>query len=213
MGTAPRRPFCPNCGWNNVRLAEQVGFVDLVAKIFFFTPLRCRNCRLRFYRLRSVAKRAQTMGTVYDPAPAPSIVPKRSWSSEIPRVIDVSVVSRRIILLLDDDPALRKLLRRLLDREGYEVREAADAGAAAAALRDTGIDLVIVNLSDRNAGEAAVQGLRRAYPELMVMVLSEAIDLRETSERLMILPRTLHISAVVKNVRDYLMSQPVSRLA
>ena len=213
VSAAPKRPICPNCGWNNVRLSDQAGVVDLVAKICFLTPLRCRNCRLRFYRLRSVAKNALPMVTVHHPIPGPSFAPRRSAPSEIPRLIEVSAVPRRIILLLDDDPALRKLLRRLLDREGYEVREAADAGSGTAALRGTGIDLVIVNLSDGDEGEAAVRGLRRAYPELMVMVLSEAVDLRETSERLVILPRTLRVSAVVNSVRDCLMSQPISRLA
>jgi len=117
-----------------------------------------------------------------------------------------AVVPHGIVLLLDDDPALRKLLGRLLHREGYEVREASGAGAPAAELRGTGIDLAIVNLSAREEEEKAVRALRRAYPELVVVVLSETLALAEASGRLLILPRPARAFAVVESVRS-LMSQ------
>jgi DNA-binding response OmpR family regulator len=112
-----------------------------------------------------------------------------------------AVPPQRTILLLDDDPALRKLLSRLLNREGYQVRE---ASSAVEELRVTGIDLAIVNFSDRVEEQKAVRSLRRAYPELMVLVLSEMLALAET-------PRLSSVRMVVESVRD-LMSRPVSRV-
>ena len=217
MGRPPKRLFCPNCGWNNVRVSERAGFWDKVAKLLFLAPFRCRNCRLRFYRHLSYIKRALPMVTVHRPLAAPLTVSRPTVAA--PPVIDVSVVPdvltvpnvpavpnvaaslRSVILLLDDDPALRKLLRRLLTREGYDVREAADAAAAAATLRypgphAAGIDLMIVNLSSREEGETAVRTLRRAHPELVVMAL----------------PRTSRVSAVVEGVRGLLSQQPVAPL-
>src|SRR5215212_5996823 len=43
---------------------------------------------------------------------------------------------RRAILLVEDDPSIRAVVGDLLRYEGYEVFEAADGGAAIAALRD-----------------------------------------------------------------------------
>jgi len=116
----------------------------------------------------------------------------------------------RIILLLDDDPASRKLLKRLLNREGYAVREASDAGAAVEALRGTGMDLAVVNLSVCEEGEQAVRVLRSVSPELSVVVVSETATLLETTEKLLILPKPSRVFAVVESVRN-LMLRPVGR--
>src|SRR6476620_857813 len=40
---------CPKCGWSNTRLAVPTG-VDRILRIFLLSPVRCRQCRLRFYR-------------------------------------------------------------------------------------------------------------------------------------------------------------------
>ena len=166
--------------------------------LLFLSPLRCRNCRLRFYRPWFLAKRALPLVADRHPIPASAVAP-------VPT--PAAVVPHRIILLLDDDPALRKLLRRLLHREGYEVREASDAGGAVAELRGAGMDLAIVNLSAREQEEKAVRALKSAYPELMVMVLSETpAALPEASEELPALAKPAHVFAVVQNVRN-LMSQ------
>jgi DNA-binding response OmpR family regulator len=71
----------------------------------------------------------------------------------------VSVVPEGTVLLLDDDPASRKLLRKLLDKEGYVVHEVSGVGAALAELRNTGIDLAIVNLNGHE-GKIVVRSLR-----------------------------------------------------
>lgn len=126
----------------------------------------------------------------------PSPVPP---AAVVPTLLPAAPVPRRIVLLLDDDPAVRKLLRRLLDREGYQVREASDTGAA---LRETGMDLAIVNLGVREEGEEAVRALKSAHPGLLVMVLSEALAPQETSEDVLILPRTPGVSAAMRQIRS-----------
>lgn len=50
------------------------------------------------------------------------------------------------ILLVEDDPTFRRLLRTILAGEGYEVREAADGRAGLALLRRESFDLVISDL-------------------------------------------------------------------
>jgi len=48
----------------------------------------------------------------------------------------MSIAGRRAILLVEDDPLLREMLGELLRYEGYQVFEAADGGAAIAALAE-----------------------------------------------------------------------------
>jgi CheY-like chemotaxis protein len=50
------------------------------------------------------------------------------------------------ILVVDDDPALRELVRRLLEREGYAVQEAENGRAALARLREAPPGLIVLDL-------------------------------------------------------------------
>jgi two-component system KDP operon response regulator KdpE len=105
------------------------------------------------------------------------------------------------ILLLDDDPALRKLLRRLLNKEGHEVHEVSDGGAPLAELRAVKADLALVNLSAAEEEGRALRDLRTAYPEMIIVALSER---REPSENLFILPKLSRPFAVVSFVAQTL---------
>jgi|SRR5579863_1983092 CheY-like chemotaxis protein len=200
MESEAKRVFCPKCGWSNIRRSERAGFWDGAAFLLFLAPLRCRNCRLRFYRLWFLAKRAQPLVPEHRPIRVSVVAPDPDPTPAAP--------TRRIILLLDDDPSLRKLLGRLLTREGYEVREASDCESAVAALRGAGIDLVVINLSVSEESEKAVRALRTVAPELSVIVLTETPAFTPRSERLLILPKPSHVLAVVEGVRD-LMLKPV----
>jgi CheY-like chemotaxis protein len=199
VNAAANRLFCPRCGWSNIRSSERSGFLDGVAALLFLAPLRCRNCRLRFYRLRFIARHAAPVATAHHPIPAPVDVPK-------PIPAPAPVVRRKIVLLLDDDPALRRLLGRLLGRGGYEVHEASDAAAAVAGLSCAEVDLAVVNLCARE--DEAVRALRSAHPDLPVIVLSET-GLMEASEKLLILPKPSRVFAVVEGVRDLMSREPV----
>lgn len=41
---------CPKCRRSNIRKAQQRGFQDLLLRLLFVFPHRCRVCRQRFYR-------------------------------------------------------------------------------------------------------------------------------------------------------------------
>jgi CheY-like chemotaxis protein len=57
-------------------------------------------------------------------------------------------VRRRVsrILVVDDEPDQRFLLRRILQRAGHEVREANDGAAALRAVRESAPDLVVTDV-------------------------------------------------------------------
>jgi len=179
---------CPKCGWSDVRGSNRAGFWDHLAGFLLLTPVRCRKCRLRYYRLWFMV----------DPAGAKlsSIIETRE-EAPTPK-------AQPSVLLLDEDAALRKLLSRVLAREGYNVREASDRSEAMLELRSGAIDIVIVNLSDQNR-PLLVRDLRIAHPPLMIVALSGAGDAEEfpanaPGGNLLILPRLTRAHAVIQEL-------------
>jgi CheY-like chemotaxis protein len=77
------------------------------------------------------------------------------------------------ILVVDDDEQVRTMLRRTLEREGYEVEEAADGQAALDAHRRQAADLLIVDIvMPEKEGLETIFELRRDYPEVKVIAIS-----------------------------------------
>jgi DNA-binding response OmpR family regulator len=67
------------------------------------------------------------------------------------------------ILVVEDEPQLRNLLRLYLERDGHRVTEAGDGPAALAAFDDGGADLVILDLMlPGMQGETVLDALREA---------------------------------------------------
>ncbi len=70
-------------------------------------------------------------------------------------------MERARILIVEDEAQLRGLLRLYLERSGYQVTDAGDGAAALAAYRETGADLVILDLMlPGMQGEAVLEALR-----------------------------------------------------
>ena len=79
------------------------------------------------------------------------------------------------VLVVEDEPQLRLLLRRTLDREGYAVSEAASAADAVAALgRRPDVVLLDLGLPDRD-GLELVPLIREGGAALIVVTAREAI--------------------------------------
>ncbi|HWR20322.1 MAG TPA: response regulator, partial [Verrucomicrobiae bacterium] len=77
------------------------------------------------------------------------------------------------ILLVDDEPEIRRLLSRYLQRLGYTVREAEDGEAAVAAATVEIPDVVITDMSmPRLGGLELLEQLRNMDPGLPVIVLT-----------------------------------------
>jgi CheY-like chemotaxis protein len=79
----------------------------------------------------------------------------------------------RAILVVEDDPILRRVIRLNLASRGHEVREAATAGEAVAAVRAGRPDLMLldINLPDRT-GWDVLRELKRDAPDLPTIVVS-----------------------------------------
>lgn len=77
------------------------------------------------------------------------------------------------ILIIDDEPQIRKLLSRMMELEGYEVFQAADCQSTLKQLKLHNPQVVLcdVFLPDGN-GVDMVTTIKKLYPELEVILLT-----------------------------------------
>ena len=77
------------------------------------------------------------------------------------------------ILVIDDDESFRSMLRRTLQRAGYDVVEADEGAVGLRTLSGVSVDLVITDIIMPNMeGIETLRVLRRAYPDLKVIAMS-----------------------------------------
>jgi len=97
------------------------------------------------------------------------------------------------ILLVEDEPAQRRLLADFLQSLGYQVEEAASAGQAVERLGSGGMDLILldVRLPDQS-GLDLLGTLRQQHPQIPVVVMTAYGDLRQA------------VSAIKQGAADYL---------
>jgi CheY-like chemotaxis protein len=169
---------CPACGSTDVRRSLRRSFFDYVLACFFLVPFRCRACRARgarFFRLWRPAFRipAEPLRTslLIMPRPLPEIdglephLPEPPRPRPVPRL--VGHPRPRSVLLLESDPSIRKLLRRLLDRRGYFTHEVMDAEDLGTELRERRVDLLVIADEPNSALELA-----SVHTNLKILALS-----------------------------------------
>jgi len=77
------------------------------------------------------------------------------------------------ILVVDDDPTMRALLRKRLEAEGHEVAEAKDGVQGVAAIRRGGVDLLVIDvLMPGKGGIEALMELREDHPDLKILIVT-----------------------------------------
>ena len=77
------------------------------------------------------------------------------------------------ILVIEDDVQLRRMLRRALEMEGYEVLEAADGSKGVSLYREHPTDLVLIDIFMPNKeGLETIMALKRDFPEVRVLAMS-----------------------------------------
>jgi CheY-like chemotaxis protein len=82
------------------------------------------------------------------------------------------------VLLVDDEPELRRLLRRTLVRAGFEVVEASDGRAALEASRLAPFDVVISDIRmPRMGGLELMERLHLEEPHVPVVLMSGSSEL------------------------------------
>jgi CheY-like chemotaxis protein len=226
LEVVPEIKICPHCGWSNVRPSSRRGLLDSVLAIMFLTPFRCRNCRHRFFRF-SVPGETKAVAGPPAPAarpvkverPAISILPPPVAVKEIAKEQTVVPAAAPSILVADSDPSIRKLLRRVLERQGYAVHELPTPDNIASELRVNPVDLLITDLGlPRQEAAEAVPVLRAEYPNLKIILLSGYLssDTRQSNQihgALAVLPKPFPTELLLESVRTALMGRVALPLA
>ncbi len=77
------------------------------------------------------------------------------------------------ILIIDDEPSVRRALRRILEKFGHDIEEAADGAAGVAACAATPPDLIITDIiMPKMNGIDAVLAIRKAHPRARILAIS-----------------------------------------
>lgn len=91
----------------------------------------------------------------------------------IPRKQEELTMSAANILVIDDDPQIRTMLRFMLENVGYEVRDAADGKAGMSLFREKPADLVITDIiMPEKEGIETILELRRDFPSAKIIAMS-----------------------------------------
>lgn len=112
------------------------------------------------------------------------------------------------ILVVDDDPAIRKMTRLVLEAEGYAVRAAGDGREALAEIAREPPDLVLsdVRMPELD-GVALLAELRRRAPDLPVVLFSALHD-RIDDPGVAFLPKPFDIPHLLDTVHGALAASP-----
>ncbi|MDE2012548.1 MAG: response regulator transcription factor [Alphaproteobacteria bacterium] len=82
-----------------------------------------------------------------------------------------------LILVVDDEPAIRRFLRASLSAEGYQVEEAEDGTGALAALKRHAMDVLVLDLGLPGiSGFDVIRELREGGSAIPIIVLSSRTD-------------------------------------
>jgi CheY-like chemotaxis protein len=88
---------------------------------------------------------------------------------------DQAVSRAATVLVVDDDEAVRKVLRYMLEGGGYRVLEAGDGRQALAKVRGEEVALVLTDLvMPEQEGFETIQVIRREWPSIKVIAMSGA---------------------------------------
>lgn len=77
------------------------------------------------------------------------------------------------IIIIDDEDALRSTMRKILERDGHEVREAGDGDRGIELVRERAADLVITDIfMPGKEGMETIQELKERFPDVRILAVS-----------------------------------------
>ena len=78
-----------------------------------------------------------------------------------------------LILIIDDEPQIRSMLKLMLERDGYEVAEASDGIEGIRIYRQNPADLIITDLIMPNKdGIGVILDLKKEFPNVKIIAMS-----------------------------------------
>jgi PAS domain S-box-containing protein len=121
-------------------------------------------------------------------------VTMKSLAKVVRKVLDASDISTQedakamaTILVVDDDYEFREMVKLLLKKEGYSVREATDGKDAVDMYRAEPCGLIIIDLFMREKqGIDTIEKLRKEYPEVKIIAVSEGHEGKDDNKEILL---------------------------
>jgi len=104
------------------------------------------------------------------------------YATPVPEPMPAPPTAKRVILLVDDDPAVRRMVKALFGREGHAVDVARNAQHGLDLAGARAYDLILVDAQARARDQLFVTRLVEAYPALRDRVLVATGDVRPGSD-------------------------------
>jgi len=128
--------------------------------------------------------------------------------------------TRKTILLVDDDPALRDLLCKILTSKNFTVVEAGDVASALKLISSQKFDALLSDLHMPSPGDGltVISAMRHASPKAVTMLLSAFPEMDAASHAIMlqadqILVKPMDVTALVEAIKERLTAgAPPTRL-
>lgn len=77
------------------------------------------------------------------------------------------------ILIIDDEPEIRSMLKKMLEREGFDVIVASDGKEGMELFEKNPVDLVITDIiMPEKEGIETIQALKKGYPDIPIIAMS-----------------------------------------
>lgn len=117
------------------------------------------------------------------------------------------------ILVIEDDDAVRAMLKNTLEREGYDVKVATNGGEGQSIFRQYPAELIITDiLMPEKEGIETIMELRRDFPDVKIMAISgggmiaseEYLKIAKSAGALRTLPKPFRRDDLLKNIRELL---------
>lgn len=113
------------------------------------------------------------------------------------------------ILVIDDEPFVREALERVLRSPAITVVGAADAGAGLAILRNSPVDLVIIDvILPGMDGVEAIKEIRRDYPGVLIIAISGGGNFGLTAYRPEAISTSAYLAACKAAGADGILAKP-----
>lgn len=119
-------------------------------------------------------------------------------------------IASKSILVADDDPEIRGLIRSALESEGYKVHAVGNGKEAIAVLKQTPVSLILTDLAMPELdGIETIGEIRKDYPDLKIIAMSgkfagSVLNAARFLGANAILSKPLDVDELLKNVRRFL---------
>ena len=117
------------------------------------------------------------------------------------------------ILIIDDDNQFRTMLRKMVERNGYEVIEASDGKEGIRLYRKNPTDLIITDLiMPEKDGIETIQELKKDFPDIKIIAISgggrlgphDYLHLAKMLGAQRTLTKPIELSELLRNIKELL---------